>query len=107
MNFKCSSCGEVKADTEFGSNRTSSTGHQTYCRTCKNANRAKRMKENMDLRLRHHFHTRMVATMAFVPEDLYANMEKYLGYRMKELIRALDKQCMEDFGFNLRKALGV
>jgi hypothetical protein len=105
--LKCVRCGAIKDASEFGSNSTSSTGYQSYCRECKNENHAKNQAANLPMRLRHHFYTRMCTTLTEVPDDLYTNMEDYLGYRFKELVRGLDKDCAMDYGFNLKKALNI
>lgn len=106
-NLKCMRCGRIAPVTEFGSNSSSSTGYQSYCRKCKNANHAKNQANNMEMRLRHHFYTRMCTTLREVPDDLYPNLEGYLGYRLKDLVKALDKDCREAYGFNLRKAVNA
>jgi len=105
--LKCMKCGEIKPIEEFGSNKSSSTGYQSYCRLCKNANHAKNQANNMQMRLRHHFYTRMASTLRRVPDDLYPNLEEYLGYRLKDLVKALDRDVRAEFGFNLRKAVNV
>jgi hypothetical protein len=43
--------------------------------------------------------------MPEVPDDLYPNMETYLGYSLRDLVKALDRDVREEFGFNLRKAV--
>ena len=50
------------------------------------------------MRLRHHFSTRISATVPDCPAGYVADLELYLGYKLKDLVTKLDVQCERDYG---------
>lgn len=88
---KCVRCGLLKPGSEFGSHG-SEGGLQSYCKECKNNSQARRRTENVVLRLRHHFLTRIHRQLGpSCPKDMDSNLESYLGYSLAYLKAELKK----------------
>ena len=104
--LKCSNCGKIKPLLAFGPNKTSSTGRQTHCRDCKNANFKKNMRQNLSLYINHHFSSRISVNLGnLCPDDIHTRLEHYLGYKLSHLVHKLDKGCLKTYGFNLKVAI--
>jgi hypothetical protein len=102
---RCTKCREKKPITEFGKHEDSSDGHQAYCKKCRNNLNALRRKLDLKARLKHHIASRVEkTTIGPLPEGYTKDLEKYLGYRMWKLRKALDKEIREREGISLRDA---
>jgi len=106
---KCSKCYKTLPTSEFGANSTTYDGFQTWCRTCRNQVHVDRRKKDLAHRIQHHFHTRMTEQLGRcpggVPENLWANMETYLGYTFRELKHALNSELRAREGIGLKEGL--
>lgn len=93
---KCAKCGKIQPITNFGKHESSSDGHQSYCDDCKGGlHKAKRHK-NAAFRVKHHFATRIKTQLGEnCPEAHYANLEDLLGYKIKDLIKSMNKDIKE------------
>lgn len=92
----------------FGKHKDSSDGLQSICFTCKNAMNIKGRQRNVFQRIRHHTATRCLTQLGdLAPEEFVANLEDYLGYKIKALVRHLSKDLKEREGpqRSLKKAL--
>ncbi len=89
--------GEVKKKG-FGSHN-SSDGLQSICFTCKNLANTESRKRNVTARIRHHTATRCLTQLGkLAPENLTAELEQYLGYRIKALVRHLREDLKDREG---------
>lgn len=88
---KCSKCGKIQDIENFGSHKTSSDGHQSYCKGCKSGLHKIRRDRNVGFRIKHHFATRVKTQLGEnCPDHMYKNLEKLLGYTFRALRAALD-----------------
>lgn len=116
---KCIKCREIKAkethiDADgiehqkgFGAHN-SSDGYQSICFACKNIANNKARDKNVSSRLRHHTATRCLTQLGkCAPPTLTQDLEHYLGYRIRALVKALGQDLKEREGSHrkLREAL--
>lgn len=92
---KCTRCGGVKPLDEYAKHSGSSDGHASYCNDCRNNIRSKRHAIRPDARLRHHISTRATRQLSSIPPGFTRDLEKYLGYKLTTLIRALEEDLSE------------
>lgn len=103
---RCTKCGEKKLFSDFGKNSGSSTGYQTYCKTCKNALGTRRRVVNISMRIKHHFATRIRLQLGDkAPENYVKHLPELLGYKLSELKSALDEEIRAREGISLRQSL--
>ena len=77
-------------------------GYQSMCKRCKTTRQHENQQSNPTRRVKHHFNTRMEAQLGPLrPTGFTAEMETYLGYTIKSLVRQLSAQCRDDYGINL------
>ncbi len=95
---KCVKCKEVKPISRFGEHDTSKDGRQSYCKDCRNELQTIRRKRDPAFRLRHHIATRVSAQVIAIPAGYVANLEGYLGYKLADLVRHLEKDLQEREG---------
>lgn len=89
---KCVGCGEIKPLSAFGNHGGSEGKAQSYCKVCKNNSQTRRRGENIILRLRHHFLTRIHRQLGSAcPKDMDSRLEHYLGYTLASLKAELQK----------------
>lgn len=92
---------------KFGSHN-SSDGLQSICFDCKNKMNTKSRERNVPARIRHHTATRCLTQLGeHAPPEFTAQMEEYLGYRVRALVKALGQDLKEREGSHrkLRDAL--
>ncbi len=107
---KCAKCGEVYPSVEcaanFGASETSCDGLQSYCNKCKNELGKRRQKKNVVARIRHHIATRVATQLGdCAPDNCTKELEKHLGYTIRNLVRHLSAELREREGKKLRDAL--
>lgn len=79
----------------FGAHN-SSDGLQSICFTCKNVANTKSRERNVTARIRHHTATRCLTQLGkLAPENFTAELEQYLGYRIRALVKHL-RQDLKD-----------
>ncbi len=82
----------------FGSHN-SSDGLQSICFTCKNVANTKARERNVTARIRHHTATRCTTQLGdAAPEGFVQDLEKYLGYKIKRLVRHLSQDLKDREG---------
>ena len=87
---KCSRCGLKKLRVEFGLNKESSDGYQSFCKVCKNESNAQSMRRDPVKYLRHHTGTRVGTSLgSAAPKGYQRDLEKLLGYTFTKLARHL------------------
>lgn len=92
----------------FGNHSTSCDGLQSICYTCKNAANNDARNRNVTARIRHHTATRCLAQLGnSAPEGFVANLEEFLGYTIRKLVKHLSADLKEREGSKrkLRDAL--
>lgn len=88
---KCSKCGKIQEIENFGSHKTSSDGHQSYCKQCKGGLHKTRRDRNVGFRIKHHFATRVKTQLGEnCPDGMYKHLEHLLGYTFRQLRAHLD-----------------
>ena len=99
----CSQCGGRKpaALEHFAQHNATRDRLTQHCRICRSANNKARRSKDPIMRLRHHFSTRISATVPDCPAGYVADLELYLGYKLKDLVTKLDVQCERDYGRSL------
>lgn len=109
---KCAKCGGVKPVIgNFAKHDTSSDGFASYCNDCRNGLNSRRRKVNISFRLKHHIATRVAKQFenhngtSRLPERYVKDLEKYLGYNMGKLRKALNAKLQEDAGVSLKEAI--
>jgi len=93
----------------FGKHESSSDGLQSICFACKNIANTKSRERNVTARIRHHTGTRCLTQLGkeHAPPKFVANLEDYLGYTIRTLVRHLSADLKEREGKSrkLRDAL--
>jgi len=103
---KCVKCGQRKPYSEFGRDKNKDHGIQSYCKTCKNALGQRRREKNVSARLRHHISTRIRDQLGkHCPDRVTKDLEYYLGYRVRHLVKTLREDLKEREDKSLRQAL--
>lgn len=98
----------TKKEKAFGPHADSQDGYQVICYACKNIANTKAREKNVVARIRHHTATRCLTQLGVLaPENFTTEMEDYLGYRIRALVKALGKDLKEREGSHrkLRDAL--
>lgn len=102
---RCSRCGTVRPLTQFGKHEDSADGHQSYCNVCKNALNAKKRKNDICFRLKHHIASRVLKQFGNgAPPNTTRDLEVYLGYTMWQLRAALEEDLKTREGISLKDA---
>lgn len=106
---KCAKCGVTQPITNFAKHSSSSDGRASYCNNCRNRLGAKRRKQNLAYKLRHHIHSRIIKYTYEngIPVGLVTNLERYLGYSMLQLKRHLQEDLNRREGITLRQAFDL
>lgn len=88
---KCIKCRKwLNRQEFFGKHDTSTDGYQSICKTCKGEANKDARRRNITARIRHHVATRCLDQLGDrAPKGLTKNIEDYLGYKFKVLIRHL------------------
>jgi len=97
-----------KKEKAFGPHADSQDGYQVICYQCKNLANTKAREKNVTARIRHHTATRCLTQLGkLAPDNFTAEMEDYLGYRIRALVKALGADLKEREGSHrkLRDAL--
>ena len=105
---RCAKCSGVKLRSEFPTHASSSDGYASYCKACRNDMHTKRRSQNIRFRMKHHMATRMTKQLekhGNVPKGLYSDMERYLGYKIVHLKRALAADVRAREGISFKVAL--
>ena len=105
---KCAKCGGVKSlIDDFARHDTSSDGFASYCNDCRNGLNTRRRKVNISFRLKHHIATRVAKQFEnlTLPERYVKDLEKYLGYNMGALRKALHANLKLREGISLKEAI--
>ncbi len=96
---RCIKCHCTRPKAYFGKHASSGDGLQSYCKFCKNALGKKRREGKAVHRLKHHMSTRITSQLGkLCPERLTEDLEEYLDYTMKTLVRHLRERLHEDEG---------
>ena len=83
----------------FGKHADSNDGLQSICFACKNIMNNLARTKNVTARIRHHTATRCLTQLAgHVPKNFVTELESYLGYRVKALVKHLSKDLREREG---------
>ncbi len=102
----CTKCKQFKPIERYPPHKTTKDGFAAYCKDCRAVMRKHRHVTNFEARLKHHFAARMsqqLSGMAELP-PLVANMESYVGYKMKDLVQYLHDDLTEREGITLAMA---
>lgn len=84
--------GTVVEKKAFG-DHNSEDGLQSICYSCKNIANNKARDRNVTARIRHHTATRCLTQLGeLAPDQLSANLEQYLGYRISTLVKHLSSE---------------
>lgn len=102
---RCTKCGETKPINMFDPHKGAADGHQAYCKKCKSALNTARRDNSPAARLKHHIASRCMAQCPGAPSDLTARLEEYVGYRIVDLVAALDVDIRQREGISLQEAL--
>lgn len=100
--------GEILEKACFGKHESSDDGLQSICQRCKNKMNTKSREQNTTARLRHHISTRCAFQLGkLMPDHFARDLEDYLGYRIKTLVKHLRVKLKEREGNDrkLRDAL--
>lgn len=101
---KCVTCSELKPRTEFALHDTSSDGRASVCNQCRNDANNERRRTNPVHRLKHHTSVRVERQLgANCPEGYQRDLERYLGYRIQQLVDKLEEELKKE-GTTLAKA---
>lgn len=83
----------------FGKHTSSSDGFQSICLPCKQAASRGRQITTPAVRIRHHFSSRMLLQLGeLAPDGFTGDMEDYLGYKIRTLVKALGADLREREG---------
>ncbi len=109
LEKRCIKCRKWRLKVEyFGVHETSSDGYQSICKRCKGDANKKSQSKNVVARLRHHIASRCLSQLGeYAPMEFTKNLEKYLGYTIKALVRHLrvDIKVREGKDRSLRDAM--
>lgn len=91
--------GEVVEPKGFGQNDDSADGLQSICYKCKSKMNIASRNRNVVARIRHHTGTRCLTQLGdSAPNNLVANLEQYLGYKIRKLVKHLGQDLKEREG---------
>lgn len=94
---KCVTCGGFKPRREFALHDTSSDGYASVCNSCRTEKNNERRRTNPVHRLKHHMSVRIERQLGLnCPPEYQKNLEKYLGYRISELVKKLEAELSEE-----------
>jgi hypothetical protein len=93
--------------TEFGDHASSRDGKQSFCRSCRNELHKFRRQRDPKFYLTHHIATRVRQQVGAegYPPGFTKNIDSYLGYRMLDLVRQLNTDCLERYQVSLKEAI--
>ena len=96
---RCTKCGKTRDLSDFRPHDTTSDGYAAYCRFCQNDLNKDYRDKNVIGRIKHHFATRVADQYGSdsLPEGYTEHLESYLGYRIRDLVTALEAQLQRDF----------
>jgi hypothetical protein len=90
--------GTVKVKA-FGPHEGQADGYQVICYQCKGTANKKAREKNVAARIRHHTATRCLTQLGQqAPENFTRDMEDYLGYKIRALVRHLGSVLKEREG---------
>lgn len=103
---RCAKCLRKKAFEEFPKHTGSSDGMGSYCKKCKNDLAKLRRQKDPVARIKHYTVTRIQNEWPKekIPQDLYPNLEHYLGYSLIALKTALKKDLRDREGITVVEA---
>lgn len=91
--------GTIKQHKGFGTHPDSPDGLQVICQPCKSKMNIKTRNRNPTARIRHHTATRCLTQLdEHVPSNFVANIENYLGYKVRTLVKHLSSDLKEREG---------
>lgn len=96
------------AKKAFGPHEGQPDGYQVICYQCKGTANTKARERNVAARIRHHTATRCLTQLGgLAPPNFTAELEDYLGYKIRALVKHLGKDLKEREGHTrkLRDAL--
>ncbi len=102
----CTKCKTYKPVGRFPPHKDTKDGLAAHCKDCRAVLRKRRNDTNFEARLKHHFAARMAQQLQGMDElpPLVANMESYVGYKMKDLVVYLGADLFEREGITLADA---
>lgn len=106
---KCIKCRQWKSrEDDYGKHELAADGLQSICKACKNLMNKSAREKNVTARLRHHIATRCATQLGdLTPSGFTSDLEDYLGYRIRALVKHLSRDLKEREGKDrkLRDAL--
>lgn len=92
---------------DFGDHPSSRDGKQSNCKKCRNHYHKLRRQNDPKFYLTHHIATRVrqqVGAEGYV-SGFTKHIDDYLGYRMLDLVRALNEDCHQRYKITLKEAI--